>query len=298
VYVNDFDLNTKVYRVYAQADAPFRMHTEDIGRLYVRPDTSNEEELPPMIPLAALAQVQRRTRPQVISHYNLFRSTEINAGTLPGASTGQAISKMETLARQVFPPGFNFAWSGLTLEEIESGSQTLFIFLMGVVFVYLILAAQYESLLDPFIIMMAVPIAILGALSFQMLRGLNNDVFCQIGFFMLIGLSSKNAILIVEFANQLRAQGRKTVDAVVEAAGIRLRPILMTSLAFILGILPLLLAEGPGSNSRHSLGTAVVGGMLFSSTLSLYFIPVLYVLLAGLKKRQPPAPSSPLPPAG
>jgi HAE1 family hydrophobic/amphiphilic exporter-1 len=192
---------------------------------------------------------------------------------------------MEELARQALPLGFTFSWSGLSLEEIQSGSQSLLLFGLGLLVVYLTLAAQYESFVLPFIILLGVPMALLGALGAQALRGLENDVYCQIGLVMLIGLSSKNGILIVEFAEQLRRRGRSIVEAAAEAARIRLRPILMTSFAFILGVLPLVFASGAGQASRHSVGTTVFGGMILSTVLNLFFIPVLYVVIKGLTER-------------
>jgi hydrophobic/amphiphilic exporter-1 (mainly G- bacteria), HAE1 family len=182
-----------------------------------------------------------------------------------------------------------YEWSGISLEELEAGSQASLLFALSVLFVFLVLAAQYESFRDPFIILFSVPLAMLGALLAQHLRGLENDVFCQIGLVMLIGLASKNAILIVEFANKLRDTGLSASEAVVRAAEIRLRPILMTSLAFIMGLIPLVTASGAGAASRHSLGTAVFGGMIVSSLLSLYIVPVIYVLLSK-RKAAPPAP--------
>jgi HAE1 family hydrophobic/amphiphilic exporter-1 len=178
-----------------------------------------------------------------------------------------------------------YEWSGIALEQLRSGSQTVFIFALGIVFVFLVLAAQYESLVLPLIVMMAVPLALLGALLAQASRGLANDIFCQVGLVMLIGLSSKNAILIVEFANQLRERGESVLEAAVHAAQVRLRPILMTSLAFILGVVPLMVARGAGAVSRQSLGTAVFGGMLFSTVLNLLLIPVLYVLVETARER-------------
>jgi HAE1 family hydrophobic/amphiphilic exporter-1 len=186
---------------------------------------------------------------------------------------------MEELAGKTLPNGMAFEWAGLSLEEIQSGGKALVLFALGLVVVYLTLAAQYESYVLPFIVLLAVPLAILGALGAQSLRGLENDVYCQIGLVMLIGLASKNAILIVEFAEQLREHGMTTLEAAVEAARIRLRPILMTSLAFILGVLPLVLAQGAGRAGRISVGTTVFGGMIAATTLNLLIIPVLYVLV-------------------
>jgi len=273
VYVNDFDFNNRAYRVYVQADGKFRNKAKDIDGYYVRSDTGK------MISLDNLVTLEQTATPQVISHFNLFRSAEISGSAALGRSSGQAISDMEGLAKKLLPQGMRFEWSGLTLEELESGSKALMLFVLGLTFVYLTLAAQYESFVLPFIVLLAVPVALLGAIGAQYLRGLQNDVYCQIGLVMLIGLSSKNAILIVEFAEQLRAQGRTIADAAVEAAKIRLRPILMTSFAFILGVVPLVLATGAGKAGRISVGTTVFGGMIAATTLNLIFIPLLYVIV-------------------
>jgi hydrophobic/amphiphilic exporter-1 (mainly G- bacteria), HAE1 family len=279
VYVNDFDFNNRSYRVYVQADKQFRSQPSDIGEYYVR---SNQGQ---MIPLDSLATIQQTAAPSVISHYNLFRSAELDGSAAPGRSSGQAITAMEELANRFLPPGFTYDWTGLSLEEIQSGSQAAMLFGLGLLVVYLTLAAQYESFSLPFIVLLAVPMALLGAVGAQALRGQENDVYCQIGLVMLIGLASKNAILIVEFAEQLRDRGMTILDAAVEAARIRLRPILMTSLAFILGVLPLVLAQGAGRISRRSVGTTVFGGMIASTFLNLIFIPVLYVLFKTFQSR-------------
>ena len=184
------------------------------------------------------------------------------------------------------PQGYTFEWSGISLEELASGSTTLILFGLGTLVVYLTLSAQYESFVLPFIILLAVPMALLGALSAQWIRSQQNDVYCQVGLVMLVGLASKNAILIVEFAEQLRERGMTILDAAVEAARIRLRPILMTSLAFILGVVPLVFASGAGENGRHSVGTTVFGGMIMSTILNLFFIPVLYLLIEGFRERR------------
>jgi hydrophobic/amphiphilic exporter-1 (mainly G- bacteria), HAE1 family len=272
-YVNDFDFNNRSYRVYVQADKEFRGQPRDLREFYVRSDTGM------MVPLDSIVKIHETTNPTVITHYNLFRSAEINGSAKPGFSSGQAIEAMQRLAKQVLPLGYSYEWTGISLEEIESGSQSLILFGLGLLVVYLTLSAQYESFVLPFIILLSVPMAILGALSAQALRGLQDDVYCQIGLVMLIGLASKNGILIVEFAEQLQHSGMELFEAAVEAARLRLRPILMTSVAFILGVLPLVFATGAGSAGRHSVGTTVFGGMIVSTFLNLFIIPILYVLV-------------------
>ena len=279
-YVNDFDFNGRSYRVYVQADQRFRSSPGDIEKYTVR--TAGDR----MAPLSNVVSVTVATAPKAISHFNLFRSAEINGSAAPGFSSGQALQAMAALSSRALPQGFSYAWSGLSLEEIKAGSQSAAIFGLGLLLVYLTLAGQYESLTLPFIILLSVPLAIMGALAAQWGRGLINDVYCQIGLVMLIGLSAKNGILVVEFAEQLRARGMTIADAAVEAARIRLRPILMTSLAFILGVMPLVLASGAGREARHSVGTAVAGGMIASTFLNLAFIPVLYVVVKSTGRRR------------
>ncbi len=279
-YVNDFDFNNRSYRVYVQADKQYRSHPQDLGQYYVRSDSGA------MIPLQNLMAVTEGSAPQVINHYNLFRSAEIDGSAAPGFSSGQAIDAMQQLSAKTLPQGYTYEWSGISLEELASGSTTLILFGLGTLVVYLTLSAQYESFVLPFIILLAVPMALLGALSAQWLRGQQNDVYCQVGLVMLVGLSSKNAILIVEFAEQLRERGMTVLESAIESARIRLRPILMTSLAFILGVVPLVVASGAGENGRHSVGTTVFGGMIMSTILNLFFIPVLYLLIEGFRERR------------
>ncbi len=272
-YINNFDFNNRSYRVYAQADQQFRRTAADIRQFYVRSATNQ------MISLDNFVSLEQTSAPSVISHYNLFRSAEIDGSAAPGLSSSEGLLAMQNLAKQNMMQGMSYSWTGLALEEVESAGKTIIIFALGILVVYLTLSAQYESFALPFIILLAVPMAILGALLAQSLRGLPNDVYCQIGLVLLIGLSAKNSILIVEFAEQLRRQGRSITDAAIEAAELRLRPILMTSFAFILGVMPLVFAHGAGENGRHSVGTSIVGGMLLSTILNLFFIPVLYVVL-------------------
>jgi HAE1 family hydrophobic/amphiphilic exporter-1 len=275
-YVNDFDFNNRAYRVYAQADQRFRADAADLRQLYARSQTGE------MVPLDTVVRLNETTAPQVISHFNMLRSAEITGAAAPGVSSGEAIEAMEQLAETTLPQGFNYAWAGQSLEEIKAGGQAGYIFALSILIVYLVLAAQYESWVLPFIILLGVPIAVFGALSAQWFRGYANDVFCQVGLVMLVGLAAKNSILIVEFAEQLRERGHSIVQAAIGSARIRLRPILMTSLAFILGVLPLAFATGAGAAARNSVGTAVAGGMLASTVLSVVFIPVLYVVIRTL----------------
>ena len=275
-YVNNFDFNNRSYRVYVQADKQFRRTAADLRQFYVR--SSNNV----MIPLDNLVTIEQTSAPQVISHYNLFRSAEIDGSAAPGLSSSQGLAAMEQVAKQNMMPGMTYSWTGLALEEIESSGKAIIIFGLGILVVYLTLSAQYESFALPFIILLAVPMAVLGALLAVSWRGLPDDIYCQIGLVMLIGLSAKNSILIVEFAEQLRHAGKSIAEAAIEAAELRLRPILMTSVAFILGVLPLVFATGAGKLGRHSVGTTIVGGMVLSTVLNLFFIPVLYVVLQSM----------------
>jgi HAE1 family hydrophobic/amphiphilic exporter-1 len=289
-YVNDFNFNNRSYRVYVQADQQFRRNASDLRQYYVR---SNAGQMVPLDNLVALNEI---AGPQVIDHYNLFRSAEIDGSPAEGLSSGQGLTNMEKLFDKYKLPGMKFEWTGLALEEKESAGKVLLIFGLGLLVVYLTLSAQYESFFLPFIILLAVPMAVLGALGLVAARGISDDVYVQIGLVMLIGLSAKNSILIVEFAEQQLALGQSVIVAAIVAAELRLRPILMTSFAFILGVMPLYFASGAGALGRHSVGTAVVGGMLVSTILNLFFIPVLYVLfktVSGAVWRPKPAPSLP-----
>ena len=278
VYVNDFTYLNKSYRVYAQADKEFRASPDILGQLYVRNSEGG------MVPLSNFITHKTIHSADTIYHYNLRRSTEITGSAAQGTSMGQAVKEMEKLANKVLPQNFSYEWSGIVLEQQESGSLAGLIFGLSLLFVFLILAAQYENVFSPAIILFAVPLAIFGAMFAQFIRGLDNDVFCQIGLVMLIGLASKNAILIVEFANQLQESGKSLRESIIEAAVIRFRPIMMTSFACILGLLPLVFATGVGATSRISMGTAVFGGMIASTILNLFLIPVLYTTIMTLAK--------------
>ena len=275
-YVNNFDFNNRSYRVYVQAEEQYRENASDLRQYYVRSDSGQ------MIPLGNLVTIENTSGPQVISHYDLFRSAEIDGSAAPGVSTSVALHTMEDIADHTMMHGMAYEWTGLALEEIESAGKIFIIFSLGIVVVYLTLAALYESFALPFIILLAVPTAVLGALVAVSWRGFDDNVYVQIGLVMLIGLAAKNSILIVEFAEQLRAQGRSIVNAAVEAAELRLRPILMTSFAFILGVIPLAVASGAGKIGRQSVGTTIIGGMFVSTVLNLFFIPVLYIMLQTL----------------
>ncbi|MEO0459063.1 MAG: efflux RND transporter permease subunit, partial [Cyanobacteria bacterium P01_A01_bin.114] len=282
-YVNDFNLGRRTYRVYLQADPQFRAEPDDINQIYVR---SNLGE---MIPLGNLVSSTPTTGAQTINHYNLFRSIEITGSPAEGASSGEALTAMETLAAEVLPPGMGYEWSGTSLEEKQSGGQAPIIFGFGLILVFLVLSAQYESFVDPTIIMLSVPLAVMGALLAQSVRGLPNDVYCQIGLVMLIGLASKNAILIVEFANQIREeQCVSFTKAALEASKQRMRPIIMTAISTLSSIFPLAIATGAGAGSRQSLGTAVFGGMLVATFLSLFVVPILYVVIKPVVARLMP----------
>ena len=277
-YVNDFTYLNRTYHVYIQGDAQYRSRFEDLDRVYVRSASGA------VTPVSQFVTFTQRPSAPIITHYDLFRNIEITGSTPPGVGAGQSLAQMEKLSSDL-PRGYAHDWSGIALEEIRGGGQAALIFGLGLLFVFFVLAAQYESVTEPFIILLATPLAILGALVALHLRSLSSDVYAQVGFVMLIGLASKNAILIVEFANQLRRQGMSAADAVVHAAETRLRPILMTSIAFIFGIVPLVWATGAGAASRHSLGTAIFGGMIVSTILNLAIIPALYLIVAGFDSR-------------
>jgi hydrophobe/amphiphile efflux-1 (HAE1) family protein len=275
LYVNDFDRFGRLFRVYAQAEGDLRARPEDVGRLWVR---SSRGE---MVPLSTLVRLERIVGPRDIPRYNAYRSAKIQGEAAPGFSSGQALDRMEAIARDVLPETMGFEWTGTAFQERQAGRETQIILALSLLVVFLFLAAQYESWSLPFAIMLVVPLAFLGALGAQALRGLANDLYCQIGLVTLIGLASKNSILIVEFAKRRHEEGASLVDAAREAAEIRFRPVVMTAFSFILGVVPLVIASGAGAAARRSLGTAVFGGMLVATVLSLVLVPALYVIVQG-----------------
>jgi hydrophobe/amphiphile efflux-1 (HAE1) family protein len=272
-FVNDFNILGRTYRVTAQADNPFRLSVRDVQNLRTR-STSGD-----MVPLGAVATFREITGPYRVPRYNLFPAAEVQGATLPGFSTGQAIAAMESLIATNLPAGFGFEWTEIALQEKIAGNTATVAFSLAVVFVFLLLAAQYESVLLPLAVILIVPMCLLAAITGVLLRGMDNNILTQIGFVVLIGLAAKNAILIVEFARQAEEQGADRQAAAVQAARTRLRPILMTSLAFILGVVPLVLATGAGAEMRQALGTAVFSGMLGVTLFGLMFTPIFYVLV-------------------
>nr|WP_308237959.1 efflux RND transporter permease subunit [Phenylobacterium sp. J426] len=278
-FVNDFNYLGRTYRVTAQADAPFRDEASDIMRLQTRSDSGA------MVPLGALATVRDDSGPYRVVRYNLYPAAELQGDTKPGASSGQALAAVEKMAEERLPEGFGTEWTELAYAQKEAGNTGPIAFGLAVVFVFLLLAAQYESVTLPLAIILIVPMCLLAAILGVNLRGQDNNILTQIGLVVLIGLAAKNAILIVEFAKQAEDRGLDRWSAAVEAARTRLRPILMTSFAFILGVLPLVIATGPGAEMRQALGTAVFFGMAGVTAFGLLFTPAFYVLCRGLSER-------------
>ena len=285
-YVNDFNIFGRTYRVMIQADAQFRSRIEDIRRLEVRDQAGN------MIPLGTLMAVEDTVGPQAITRYNLYPAASITGSPRAGFSSGEAVASMQALSSRLLPPSMGYECTGVTYQQLAAGNQTPIIFGLAFIFVFLFLAAQYESWLIPFSVLLTIPFSLLGAIVATWARGLDNNVYTQIGLVLLIGLSAKTAILIVEFAKKLREEeGRDTLEAAVEAARLRFRPLLMTALSFVLGVVPLLVASGAGSASRRSLGTAVFGGMLLSTVIGVFLTPVFFVFVQKLRDRSMKAPT-------
>jgi HAE1 family hydrophobic/amphiphilic exporter-1 len=273
-YVNDFNLYGRNFRVVAQADSSYRADLADLQQYYVRNNQGN------MIPLSVLVTTKVIETPAVVSHYNIYRSIEINGSPKPGFSSGQAIQALREVAAKTLPAGYSYDFSGLSREEIRAGGSQGTIFMISVVFVFLFLAALYESWSIPFSVLFAVPIGAFGSIvTLTFLPGLSNNVYAQIGLITLIGLSAKNAILIVEFAKERVDRAMDIVPATLQAVQLRLRPIVMTSLAFILGVLPLAFSSGAGAEARKTIGWTVFGGMLAATTLAIFVVPVLFVLI-------------------
>jgi len=282
-YVNDFNAFGRVYQVRAQADQQFRLEREDILALKVRSATGA------LVPLGTLVEIRDTSGPALVQRYNMYVSVPLQGNPAPGVSTGDALDKMEALAGQILPQGTTFEWTELALQERQTGNTAVFIFALSVVFVFLALSAQYESWVLPLAIILIVPLAVLAALLGVSIRGFDNNVLTQIGLIVLIGLAAKNAILIVEFAREGEEEGKTPVEAAIDASRLRLRPILMTAFAFILGVVPLVIATGPGAEMRQSLGTAVFSGMLGVTFLGLFLTPVFYVALRSLRRKRAPA---------
>jgi multidrug efflux pump len=288
---SQFNQFSRVWWVVLQSDARYRQQPEDLTRLYTRSRDGN------MVPLSALVTTQWVAGPDLLPHFNGFPATKVNGNPAPGYSSGTAIAAMEAVAQEVLPPGYTFAWSGLAYEEKKSGGTSMIAFVFGLIIVFLVLAAQYESWTLPGAVMSAVPFGILGALVTNWARGLENDVYFQIGLLVLIGLGAKNAVLRVSAAIHFRQQGKSIMEATILAGEQRLRPIIMTSLAFAAGCLPLALAMGAGANARHSIGTGIIGGMFGETTLAMLYVPLLFYLFDRFAEGKDKAPDGPPPAA-
>ena len=277
LFVNNMTLYNRTYHVVVQADTTFRALVSDMDKYYVRNSAGD------MVPLSTLISYKPTETAPLITHFNIFRSAEVDGTIPPGYSSGQSIEALKKMAAEVLPPGYTYEFSGLSYEEIKAGSATVYIFLCSIIFVFLFLAALYESWSVPFSVMLAVPISAFGAiLALTCVARLSNNVYAQIGLITLIGLSAKNAILIVEFAKMRVDRGEELIKSTIEGASLRLRPIIMTSFAFILGVLPLVLATGAGAVARNTIGYTVLGGMIASTALSIFIVPVLFVLFTRL----------------
>jgi len=277
-YINDFVKFGRVYRVQTEAEAQYRSAPQDISKIYVR--ASGQGQAHAMIPLDTVVSTEATSGPDPVTHFNGFNTALVLGASSPGASSGQTLDALQRVAEEVLvPQGYRIDWSGISFQERKAGAQSVLAFAFGLLMVFLVLAAQYESWTVPFAVILAVPFGVFGALSAVWLRSMNNDIYFQIGLVTLIGLSAKNAILIVEFAGQQHEQGRSLLESAIEAARLRFRPIIMTSMAFILGVVPLVIASGAGAASRRSIGTGVLGGMLAATFLAIFFVPLFFVLI-------------------
>jgi hydrophobe/amphiphile efflux-1 (HAE1) family protein len=279
LYVNDFNLGGRTYRVQVQSEAAYRARPEQIGSVFVRSTTTNE-----MIPLKALVRVENYVGAEQVDRFNGFIAAKVLGNGKPGVSSGQAIQAVERVAAQALPPGYTLAWSGQAFQERRTGNASIFAFGLAIVMVYLILSALYERWRLPSAVVLAVPFAVLGALGLVAVRGMENDIYFQIGLVVLIGLAAKNAILIVEFAQQGLLAGMDAKEAALQAARLRFRPIVMTSLAFVFGVMPLMFASGAGAAARRSMGTGVVGGMLLATFVATIFVPLFFTVFARRQK--------------
>ncbi|WP_293392167.1 efflux RND transporter permease subunit, partial [Phenylobacterium sp. RIFCSPHIGHO2_01_FULL_69_31] len=271
-YVNDFMDRGRVKKVFVQADAPFRMKPEDLDRWYVRNAAGQ------MAPFSAFASSHWTIGSPRLERYNGLPAVNIQGAPAPGQSSGQAMQAMEAIAAKL-PPGIGYEWTGLSLQEREAGAQAPALYAISIIVVFLLLAALYESWSIPLAVILVIPLGVVGALLATSLRGLSNDIYFQVGLLTTMGLAAKNAILIVEFAKDRFEAGAPLVEATLEAVRIRLRPIIMTSLAFMFGVLPLAISNGPGSSSQHAIGTGVIGGMLSAVMLAIFFVPLFFVLV-------------------
>jgi HAE1 family hydrophobic/amphiphilic exporter-1/multidrug efflux pump len=284
LYVNDFVKFGRVYRVQTEALPEYRSRPDDISKVYVRAQNGTE---PTMIPLDSVVSTEFSSGPDPVTHFNGFNTALVLGGAAPGYSSGQALEALEQAANEILVPrGYTIDWSGISFQEQKAGGQSILVFVFALLMVFLVLAALYESWSVPFAVILAIPFGVLGALLAIWTRGLTNDIYFQIGLITLIGLSAKNAILIVEFANQRYAEGVPLVDAALEAARLRFRPIIMTSMAFILGVFPLVIASGAGAASRNSIGTGVFGGMLAATFLAIFFVPLFFVVIRKMTRQR------------